>query len=67
MKWGHFVKLKGGKGKNIETDLPQEVSYRLSKKIVQRMGANKTIANITKVANEIKEVVENFDSTIGHK
>ena len=70
MKWGYFVNWKGGKGKNVEADLAQEVSNRLSKKIVQRMGANKTIPNITKVtraANGIKEIVENFDSEIGHE
>ena len=70
MKWGYFVNWKGGKGKNIESDCAQEVSNRLSKKIVQRMGANKTVDNIrkvTKAVNGIKEVVDNYDATTGHK
>ena len=43
---GLFVNWKEGKRKNVESDCAQEVSNRLSKKIVQRMGANKTVNNI---------------------
>ena len=70
-KWGFFVNWRGGIGKNMEDDLAQEISNKLGKNIVQRMGANKTVSSISKVckaANGIKELVENFDITTGiHK
>ena len=51
--------------------MAQEISNRLGKNIVQRVGANKTLSSISKVckaANGIKQVVEQLDSTIGkHK
>lgn len=71
LKWGFFVNWRGGNGKNIEEDMAQEISNRLSKNIVQRMGPNKTMASISKVCkatNGIKQVVEHFDDTVGiHK
>ena len=48
-KWGFFVNWRGGEGKNIEDDLAQGISNRVSKGIVQRQGANKTIQSISKV------------------
>ena len=33
-----FVNWRGGAGNNIEDDLAQEISNKLSKNIVQRMG-----------------------------
>ena len=55
----------------MEDDLAQEISNKLGKNIVQRMGVNKTVSSISKVykaANGIKELVENFDITTGiHK
>jgi hypothetical protein len=70
-KWGFFINWRGGKGKNIEDDMAQEISNRLSKNIVQRMGPNKTLNSISKVCkatNGIKQVVEQFDGTVGiHK
>ena len=39
MKWGYFVNLKGGKGKNIETDLAQEVSNQERKEYRDRSGS----------------------------
>ncbi|XP_057307902.1 uncharacterized protein LOC130645814 [Hydractinia symbiolongicarpus] len=63
-KWGNFVNWRGGKGKNIEDDLAQEIVNKVSKNIVQRMGPNKTISSITKItkaANGIKEILENYD------
>ena len=45
-KWGFFTNWSGGEGMNIEDDLVQEICNRLSKEIVQRMGANKTIDSI---------------------
>ncbi|CAB4029937.1 Hypothetical predicted protein, partial [Paramuricea clavata] len=47
------------------------ISNRLCKNIVQRMGPNKTLSSISKVCkatNGIKQVVEQFDGTVGiHK
>ena len=46
--------------------MAQEISYRLSKSIVQRMGPNKTLKSSSKVckaANGIKEVKEQFDTS----
>lgn len=66
-KWGYFSNWRGGVGKNMEDDLAQEISNRVSKTIVQRLGANKTmeaITNISKAANGIKAIVENFDKDI---
>ena len=37
-KWEFFVNWRGGIGHDIEDDLAQEISNRLSKRIVQRMG-----------------------------
>ena len=67
-KWGFFVNWKGGKGKNIEDDMAQEISNRIRKNIVQRMGPNKTLSSISKVCkatNGIKQVAEQFDCTVG--
>ena len=67
-KWGFFVNWRGGIGLNIEDDLAQEVSNRLSKKIVQRMGPNKTIASISKVCKAstgVHLVLNQFDSSMG--
>ena len=68
VKWGFFVNWRGGPGNNMEDDLAQEISNRLSKSIVQRMGPNKTLKSISKVckaANGIKEVKEQFDTSAG--
>lgn len=67
-KWGFFVNWRGGPGKNMEDDLAQEVSNKLGKSIVHRMGANKTISSISKVCkavNGIKEIIETFDKSSG--
>jgi len=70
-KWGFFCNWRGGAGNNIEDDLAQEISNRISKSIVQRMGANKTIQSISKICRAvtgIKEVTENVDESLGiHK
>ena len=55
---------RGGKGNNIEDDLAKEISNKLGKTIVQRMGPNKSIESISKqckAVSGIKEVIENFD------
>lgn len=44
----------------------KEVSNRISKNIVQRMGPNKSIdsiARVCKATNEIKTIIENFNVT----
>ena len=67
-KWGFFVNWRGGIGHNIEDDLAQEVSNRLSKKIVQRMGPNKTITSISKVCKAstgVHLVLNQFNSSMG--
>ena len=70
-KWGFFTNWNGGKGMNIEDDLVQEICNRLSKEIVQRMGANKTIHSISKACKAvggIKSIVEQFNISSGiHK
>ena len=70
-KWGFFVNWRGGAGKNIEDDLAQEISNKLSKSIVQRMGPNKTLKSISKVCKAttgIKQITEQFDYSTGiHK
>ena len=67
-KWDFFVNWRGGEGKNIEDDLAQEISNRVSKGIVQRQGANKTIQSISKVCRAtsgIQKITEQFDKTAG--
>ena len=48
LKWGYFVNWRGGAGNNIEEDLAQEISNKIGKRIVQRMGANKSLNSISK-------------------
>ena len=43
LKCSFFISWVGGEGHNIEEDLAQEIHNKLSKAIVKRMGANKTI------------------------
>jgi hypothetical protein len=67
-KWGFFVNWKGGTGNNIEDDLAQEITNKLSKNIVQRMGPNKTLSSINKVSKAmsgISMIKEQFDKTVG--
>lgn len=63
-KWGFFVNWRGGPGHNIEDDLAQEIANKLGKKIVQRMGPNKTVNSISKICKAVsglKQILENFD------
>ena len=67
-KWGFFFNWRGGAGNNIEDDLGQEICNRLSKKMVKRIGANKsisTISRICKATNGIRNMVLKFDEEIG--
>lgn len=70
-KWGFFVNYRGGAGNNIEDDLAQEIYNKVSKSIVQRMGANKTLNSISKICRAttgISQVTEAVDCSIGiHK
>ena len=66
-KWGFFLNWRGGAGHNIEDDLAQEISNRLGKNIVQRMGPNKSISSISKVckaSNGIHLLVQQFDASL---
>ena len=70
-KWGFFTNWRGGYGHNIEDDLVQEITNRVSKNMVQRMGPNKTISSIsklTKAVNGMTEVIESYDQGLSiHK
>ena len=60
------MEWNGGQGRNFKDDLVQEICNRLSKEIVQRVGANKTIDAISeacKAVGGIKTTVEQFDSS----
>ena len=60
-KWGFFNNWRGGAGKTIEDDLAQEISNRLSKSIVQRMGPNSKVCRAT---TGITEVTDQFDESV---
>ena len=63
-KWGFFTNWIGSYGHNIEDDLVQEITNRLSKNMVQRMGPNKTISSrnkLTKAVNGMATVIESYD------
>lgn len=70
-KWGFFTNWRGGYGHNIEDDLVQEITNKLSKNMVQRMGPNKTISSIsklTKAVHGMTEVIESYDQGLNiHK
>ena len=66
-KWGFFVNWRGGAGNNIEDDLAQEISNKLSKNVVQRMGPNKSVSSISKVSKAMSGITiikEQFDKTL---
>ena len=66
-KWGFFFNWRGGEGNNIEDDLGQEICNRMSKKIVKRIGANKSISTISRVCkatNGIRDILTQFDNEI---
>lgn len=59
---------KGGIGQNIEDDCVQEITNKIRKNIVKRMGSNKTIKSIGRVCKAvsgIKEIVENYSKELG--
>jgi hypothetical protein len=62
-----FVNWRGGAGNNIEDDLAQEISNKLSKNIVQRMGPNKSISSISKISKAMSGITiikEQFDKSV---
>ena len=67
LKWGYFTNWRGGPGRNIEEDMTQEIFNKISKSIVQRMGANKKMPAIEKVCRAVgglRSIRDNFDLTI---
>ena len=65
-----FLNRRGGDGNNIEDDLAQEITNKLSKNIVKRMGPNKTLSSINKISKAmtgITSIKEQFDKSIGIK
>ena len=69
-KWGFYVNWRGGKGNNIEDDLCQEICNGIGKKMVKRMGANKSITSISKLCTAvsgIKDITDNYDANTGKK
>jgi hypothetical protein len=64
---GSFVNVRGGLGKNVESDLVQEHSVCNQKSLIKTLGANKTETSITRVtrsADALVEICFQFDSSI---
>ena len=67
LKWGYFTSWRGGVAKNIEEDMAQEIYNRITKEIVKRMGADKSmssISNISRAVGGIKPIKDSFDDSI---
>ena len=67
LKWDYFTSWSSAAAKNIEEDMAQEIYNRISKQIVQRMGANKSMASIGKISmavGGIKAIRDSFDVSI---
>ena len=65
-RWGFFCNWTGGKTRNTEDDLAQEIYNNIRKKAVKHLGRNKSIQTIDKICRAtcgIKEIRDNFDST----
>ena len=66
-RWGFFFcNWTGGKTRNIEDDLAQEVYNNISKNAVKHLGRNKSIETIDRkyrATSGIKEIRDNFDGT----
>ena len=61
-----FCNWTGGKTRNIEDDLAQEVYNNISKNAVKHLGRNKSIETIDRKYRDtsgIKEIRDNFDGT----
>ena len=63
--------MTGGTGRNVDDDLSQEIHNKVTKTMVQRQGANKTIRPISKICRAtggVKDILENFEEETGiHK
>ena len=55
-KWDRFINVKGGKGKNIPTDLYNEHIVKLLKHIVTTMGPNLTEMSLQRAARSVSTV-----------
>ena len=55
-KWNRFINVKGGKGKNIPTDLYNEHIVKLLKHIVTTMGPNLTEMSLQRAARSVSTV-----------
>ncbi|XP_053386739.1 uncharacterized protein LOC128550851 isoform X2 [Mercenaria mercenaria] len=67
---GAFTNLRGGMGKNIESDLVQENSVCNQKDLIRSLGANKTdkaILRCTKAADTIEKISSYVDSVASQK
>ena len=56
----------GGKTRNIEDDLAQEIYKNISKNTVKHLGSNKsreTIDKVCRATSGIKEIRDTFDGT----
>ena len=66
-RWGFFCNWTGGKSKNIEDDLAQEIYNNISKNAVKHLGSNKSLNTIDKICRAtsgIKEIRDNFDESV---
>ena len=64
LKWGRFVNVHGGKGKNIPCDQYNEHQNKLFKEIIRSMGANMTDKSITRAARSVstlQRIREEYD------
>ena len=65
-RWRFFCNWTGGKTRNIEDDLAQEIYNNISRNAVKHLGSNKSIETIDKICRAtsgIKEIRDNFDGT----
>lgn len=63
---GSYVNIKGGRGKNVESDLTQEHSVCNQKALIKSLGANKSenaIKRVTGAADAIAEICSKFDES----
>ena len=66
-RWGFFCNWNGGKARNIEDDMAQEIYNNISKNAVKHLGSNKSLQTIDKICRAtsgIKEIRDNFDTTM---
>ena len=67
LKWDYFSNWSSVAAKNMEEDMAQEIYNRISKQIVKRMCANKSITligRISRAVGGIKLIRDSFDVSI---